>query len=426
MLFRSTISAGIGNILLLGGVLAGLQLMMTLATKLGGGAKFKANMFGMQMSLLSMLAIIKLIDFIGPEKIQNGIKSLAKMAGIIGGLELLTAISARIAGGNKVQRILASISLTMFAFMGLIGIINHSTDAEMSRGLVFISAMLGIIVGFEALMAKAAGLRGEAAALTSITGMVVAFVAIAGILALLAVGDQEALRQAAVSVGIAVIAVGIMGAGLSLMLKHLSVLSTTMGGVKGLLTNLLPGLAVLGVVIVATLALLGVIMVASSMMENISWSSIAKFSVGLGIVGALVVGFTMLANMPGLAGGMAGLAGLVPGFAGMIGLVAATAGFFYMLGPVLKQVDSLNWSSFPKFLEGLAWVSVLFVGMTILAGPLAAVGAISTMALVGAIAVTKALVAVIFGFAFLAEVMDMFYNNGAEGLIRGIDRKSVV
>ncbi len=416
-----TISKGIGNILLLGGVIAGLQLMMNLAGKLGGGVKFRTNMMGMQMSLLSMLLILKLIDFIGQEKIQNGIKSLAKMAAIIVALEFFTALASRIAGGNKVQRILASVTITMFAFMALIGIVNHSTNEEIFRGLVVISAMLALIVGFEALMAKAAGLSGGVAALTSITGMIVTFVAIGGILALLAVGDQDALRQAAISVGMTVIAVGIMGAGLAVLLKHLSVLSATMTGVKGLLTNLLPGFVTLGVVIVATLALLGIIMAASTMMENISWSSIAKFAVGLGIVSALVVGFTMLANISGLAGGMAGLAGLIPGFAGMIGLVAATAGFFYMLGPVLKQIDALNWSSFPKFLEGLAWVSVLFVGMTLLAGPLAAVGVIAPGALLGVLTVVGALATVILGFALLAEVMDMFYSNGADGLIKGMD-----
>ena len=94
------ISKGIGNVLLLGGVLAALQLMFSIAGRVGGGVRAKTNIFAMQMGLVSMIALVAILGKVEDQtKIQNGIKTLAKMAGIIGALEILTAVAARIGRG---------------------------------------------------------------------------------------------------------------------------------------------------------------------------------------------------------------------------------------------------------------------------------------------------------------------------------------
>lgn len=427
LLTPSELSKGLGNVFLMGGVLAALQLMMNVAGVVGGGVVFKTHMFSMQMGIVSMIAIIALLGTMDKSVLQNGIKTIAKMATIIAGLELITALSAKIGGGNKLQRILGSVSLAMFSFVGLIGIINWCTDEQINRGLLTITKMLGIIVMFEVLSALASRIStaGAVTGLTAMTGMIIALLTVTAALSLLAMLDQEALKKAAVSLAIAVVAVGVMSVGISAMLNSLALMSTALGGTRTLLQSLIPGLKAIGIALAATIVLLGIIIIAAPLIDAISWSSLGKFAAGLVVLSGLVLGFSILAKTPGLVDGGAGLVMLISALKSVGVLVLATAGLFYILSTVLPVIDSMNWSSLGKFVTGLGVLGAMAVAITLLSGPLAALGATGLAgggAIISGILIAVSGVAtIIAAFAGLALVMQALFSGGTDFLLNGID-----
>ena len=116
----------------------------------------------------------------------------------------------------------------MLSFMVLIGVINLATPEQIDTGLITITKMLGIIVAFETLSALA-GRLGGVSGLGSMVTMVTALLAVTASLVLLSMIDQEALRKSATSIAIAVLAIGLMAAGIGVMTKSLSILSTSLG-----------------------------------------------------------------------------------------------------------------------------------------------------------------------------------------------------
>lgn len=417
------ITQGIGNVLLLGGVLAAIQAMFNIAGRIGGGIKFRTNIFAMQMGIVSMIALIVILGTIKDQtKIQNGIKTIAKMAGIIAALEILTALAARIGGGNKLQRILGSVSLTMLSFVALIAILSIPTQDTIDRGLINISKMLGIIVAFEVLSAVTGLIGNSVKSLGAIVGMVSALLAVTTSLLLLSMIDQTALRKATTSLAIAIVAIGVMSAGLGGMASSLSILSTGLNGLKAITLKLVPGFVAMGIILLATVGLIKVITLVLPLINAISWSSIAKFALSLGLITTLVAAFAVLAQVPGLSG-VAGLAALVPGFAAMAAVALSAAGLFAVMNTVLPIVDKISWNSFGKFISGLGLITALAIGMTLLSGPLSILGYVFVPAIGGAIAAILGAGLIVGAFVGLAVLMEKL---DSEILIKGMNNLVLV
>ena len=419
-------SQGIGNVLLMGGVIAAIQLMFNIAGRVGGGLKFKTNIFSMQMGIISMIALVAILGTMNNSKIQNGIKNIAKMAGIIAGLEVLTALAARLGKGHKLQKILGSVTLTMLSFVTLIGLLSWYKEETINKGLVTILKMSGIIIAIELLTALIGRLGGTTKGVSTLIGIVSTLLTLTASLALLSMIDQEALREATISLSIAAVAIGAMATGLSIMIKALSGISMGFMGLKTIVQNLIPGFIAMGAIILATLAFLGIIKMALPMIESISWDSLGKFTLGLGLITSLVAGFTLLTKVPGLVSGGAGLLGLIPGFVGVTTLVLATAGLFTVIKSVMPIVDSISWNGLEKFVSGLAIVGVLAVGLALLGPVFMTLGAGFVPAIGGALVAIVGAGLVIGAFVGLSTLLEKLFGNDPDFLIRGMDKLVLV
>lgn len=418
----SEMSKGIENVFLLGGILAAIQLMFSLAARISGGNKFKASIFSMTVGLAAMVALLAIMDSVGQKKLQNGIGTLTKMAGIIAGLEILTALAARIGGGHKLQKILGSVTLTMLSFTALIGIINFMTPETIDKGLATIMKMVAIILAFQGLVAltAVASKGATGGGLAAITGMVAGVLTVTAALILLSMQDQTALSNAAKNLAMTVAAVGIISTGIGLMIKSLSGLSTGLSGFRAIISKLLPGLAAMGVVLLATFALIELIK--ASNIADVSWNDLGKFIVGMGALTALATAFTILTKVPGLASGEKGFATLVPGLGGMALVVVATAGLFKAISFVLDDIKNIEWSDFGMFTAGLALVGVMALGIGALGKPLAALGPTILPVLGGVLTAIGGVALIVLGFAGLAAAMEALFQNDPEFLTRGIDK----
>ena len=165
------IVAGVGNLFLMGGLLAAIQLMFNVAGRIGGGLRFKTNIFSMQMGISSMIILSYVLGKMNQKELQNGITALTKMAGIIAGLEVLTALAARIGGGQKLQKILGSVTLTLISFTILIGVLNMYKQETIDRGLVNIVKMTGIIVALQTMTALIGLINNSAKSAATVYGI---------------------------------------------------------------------------------------------------------------------------------------------------------------------------------------------------------------------------------------------------------------
>ena len=419
------IVAGAGNLFLMGGLLAAIQLMFNVAGRIGGGLKFKTNIFSMQMGLVSMIVLASIMGKPSIQKnLQNGIKNLAKMAAIIGGLEIITGLAARLGGGFKIQKILGSVTLTLTSFTVLIGVLNMYTQETIDAGIANIIKMAKIIVQLQIMTTLIGLLRGPGQGAATVVGLVTLLLTITASLALLSnlsLMDPNALDQAVRSLAISVGAVTALSVGTSAMLKALSVMSSNLGAIKVLVKNIIPGFIVLGSLIIGTLAMLGMLQYANSTLEGVSWGAMAKFTAGLVIVGGLVIAFSKFGQIAASAD-LSGLKGLIPGLASMTITVLATAGMFYLINASLEQIKDVSWSNLGKFVAGLGVITLLSIAMIAASPFLIAMGPFSGPALTGALTAIGGVAMVVGAFVGLASVMEGLFGDDTAFLVNGIDK----
>lgn len=423
-----SLSKGVANALLLGGVLAAIQLMFNLAGRISGGVKFKTNILAMQMGLLSMIAMVTLLSGENQTGIQNGIKNITKMAGIIAALEILTAVAARIGGGNKLQKILGSVALTMLSFTVLIGILSIYTPEQINKGLFTITAMMGIIVAFEALSALITNKlqpNGGISGAGAILGMVTSILAITASLILLSILDQEGLRNATIALSVVVVAVGAMAAGFGVMLKSISTLPANVMSFTSIVQKILPMFSVLAGLILATVVLFGVINLASDLLKNVKFEDVAMFTTGLVAISTLAAGFALLAGMPSLSGGV-DIKNLIPGFAAMALVVVSTIGLFYGIKLALNAMKDLDWGTFGQFIIGLGMIGLLTFGFIKLTPGLIVLGTGFKEASIGAAVAIGAAALLVAAFVGLAAGLEALFGDDPDFLINAIDKLVLV
>lgn len=151
-----TISKGIGNLALITLLLASVEIVMGIAGRIDGDKKPQTNIFKTTLGLLAMIGLVKVLSMMTDEELSRGISALAKMVAIVGAIELFTAASARLANGAKVQKIIGSVSIALLAFTGVVAILGGMKDEVIDQGIFTLTKMVGLIAAIEVVTAVAA------------------------------------------------------------------------------------------------------------------------------------------------------------------------------------------------------------------------------------------------------------------------------
>ena len=414
----STITQGVGNLARISLLIAGIEVIMGLAGRIGDGKKFKTNILATQLGMLSMVALIALLSTMKQSDVDRGISNLAKMAGLIGAIELVTAASARLSGGVKVQKILGSVALALLAFTGLIGVLGAFDPSVIDKGFISLTKIVGLIGAIELLSAAASKISGGTTGFSSLTGAAVAIVALTGSLALLSMVDQESLRGAAISLAIASVAIDALSLAMEKISAAVEVLAGDSTGFKEKVKKIGLALVALGGLLVATAALFGTMSVLLPIIEQVSWESLAKFTSGLATVTALLFAFNYMPISDSSFSER--LKGLIPGFIGVAAVLTSTMAFFGVLKLLLPVVDSISWDSLEKFGVGLSAISVLLAAMALLARSFAAAGTLAGPMILGVLSSIAGVTSVVMATVALAELLNVLIQN-TEALTRGID-----
>lgn len=414
-------SQGINNLFELGLILASLEVLFGWAAWLAGGNKLKSNILSMSIGLGAMIALIAILNSRPEGEFENGIDKLERMVGLVATIEIFTAAAARLAGGAKVQRILGAVALTLLSFAGVIAILGVMPKHMLDQGMAAIEQMVLMIGAIQLITAMAADISGDAGMFMPLIGISVAIIALTGSLALLStMVDQEALRQASISLGIAAVAIGAMGVGIGIMTKGFSLMSENLKGLAGIKNVLLTGLLVLGAVLIGTVALLGTIKMVSAITRDMTWTDIAIFAAGMTAVTALIIAFSKLANTES-GSWKTSLQSLVPGFAGAAAAIAATAGMFYAIQWVLPTIKDMNWDDVGKLVVGLGVVGLLIAAMALLGPSFQALGAGFPAVLAGIATAIAGVGIVVLAFGVLAVAFEQIFGR-SDTLEKGIEK----
>ncbi|MFA6718725.1 MAG: hypothetical protein WCS15_06570, partial [Prevotella sp.] len=420
----STISKGIGNLALIATLLAGVEIMMGLAARLGGGNKVQTNLLKTTLGLLAMIGLIKVLSLMTDEEISKGISALAKMVVIVGAIELFAAASARLANGAKVQKILGSVTLALVAFTGVIAVLGSMKPEVIDQGMLTLAKMVGLITAIELVTAVASkasaiaeGSRGSSM-FGNLIGVTVSLLALTMAVALLSMIDQEALRKAVTSLGIASVAVGALSIALSVMFKSVNLMSSGSNGFIGKVKNIGLILVGVGALLLGTVGFFEALKIVKPILESASWETLAKFGAGIAVITVLL---TALDRIPMSDPAFTQrLLALIPGFAAVAAVLLGTMGFFGALKLVQPIIENVSWETLAKFTLGLAAISALFIGISLLAGPLAALSIVSVPALLGAGTAIVAVAGIVLATTGLAALMNVMISD-EQALLRGLD-----
>ena len=417
----SEMTKGINNLFGLGLILASLEVLFAAAAWISGGNKLKSNILSMSIGIGAMIALIAILNSRPEGEFDNGIIKLERMIGLIVIIEIFTAAAARLAGGAKIQRILGAVALALLSFTGVIAILGVMPKTILDQGMVAIERMVLMIGAIQFMTAMAASISGDASMFMPLIGISVAIITLTGSLALLStMVDQEALRQASISLGIAAVAIGAMGVGIGIMTKGFSLMSKNLKGLAGIKNVLLTGLLVLGAVLIGTVALLGTIKMVSGITRDMTWTDIAIFAAGMTAVTALIIAFSKLANTES-GSWKTNLQSLVPGFVGAAVAIAATAGMFYAIQWVLPTIKDMNWDDVGKFVVGLGVVGLLIAGMALLGPKFQLLGTGFVPAIGGVLTAILGMGLIIAAFAGLAWALDALFGSN-DILEKGIEK----
>ena len=421
----STLTQGITNLARIAVLIAGIELMMGLAGRIGGGKKFQNSIFAVSIGLLALVALIAILGTMTQDTIDRGIINLAKMSGIIVGIELLTALAARISGGAKVQKILGAVTITLLAFAGVIKILGNMLPEEIDQGFLVLSKMVGLIGIIEIMTAATSKMSGGVKLSASLLGAVAAVATLAGALALLSVIDQPSLRNASISLAIASVAIVALSFAMDKISGAANLMSKGSAGFIGKVKNIGLTLVALGGLLIATAAFFGVLGLVLPIVKNVKPEDLGTFIVGIGAITALLV---VLDRIPMSNGFGQRLLGLIPGFVAMALVVGATWAFFKVLNDVLPIIKNVEWADLGKFIVGIGALTILMGAMLLLAVPLTMLGgtimATGGLALVGMliglVTVLAALGIVVVAVAGLSLLLNKILPS-ADTLTRGLD-----
>ena len=214
----SVIAKALPNLAFITLIMAGIQALFSLAARIGGGNKLSTNMLSFTASMVGMIALVGILSIIPPATFDKGLFSLAKLGVVLAGIQMLFSLAARIGGGNVLKNNMLAITLSMAGMVGLVALLNSFTDEQFSRGFSNLTKIAGIIALFQVLSAVTAKISGGSkTSLLQMIGVVAIVIALAGSLVLLSLVDQTALANAADSFSKVIAASGILAVGLTVL-----------------------------------------------------------------------------------------------------------------------------------------------------------------------------------------------------------------
>lgn len=196
-------------------LLAGVMLASRLAGKNGRSAA--KILFSLGTSVNLIVLAIKGISMMSPEAVDTGMKVITKAYALFAAIIAISKFAGEHA--QKAGRLITSMSIALFAMIGVIAIISTFKEESIAKGLIVIGA---IDIFFSILLAVAGGFGKDNAAVKGITRATVAIIALSGLIGLFSLLKTEKVVTGMAAIGVASIALSVLMAA-STQLKKIKI-----------------------------------------------------------------------------------------------------------------------------------------------------------------------------------------------------------
>lgn len=439
MLSASTVNKGMETILKIGLLFAAVIAVSNLAGQWSSRAG--SMILKMSAGMLFMVGAIALIALMDQSDIEKGIKTIAQLEILFGGLIAVSKFAG--ANASKAGTMLFMISGAMLLLTGVIYVLSTIDPSGLGRATAAISTLLIIFGGLIAVTSLAKECK-----LTMITlAVVVGLLSLA--LATLSFIPTENLGAAskAISTVIATFAALIVATKFAKNTKQMVRTLITLTIITGLLAALVAGLTLIkdpGGVMTSVQALSLLMLSFAGMMVIMSHTGRILPTVSknllplLGVVaslGLIVAGLTLIKDPEGLITSVTALAILMAAFAGtllimantgrilptvskqLIPLLGVVAGLALMLGLLTSCCSNVD-----AILPVAVGLSTLLLTLSAVCVILSMVGKFGTAAVIGATALS-AVITILGAVAIaLGMVMDNLSSESMETVKSGINK----
>lgn len=249
-------------------LLAGVMLASRLAGENGKSAA--KILFSLGTSINLIVFAIKMISGITPDDVNKGMKVIAGVYGLFAGIIAISKFAGEHA--NKAGRLIGSMSLALFAMIGVMAIVSFFTEETITKGLIVIGA---IDLFFSILIASAGRFGKDNSAVKGITSATVAVIALSGLIGLFTLLTVDQITNGITAIG-----------GISVALSILMFASTHLKKVK-IGKKEIASLAVLEIAI----GLLGLIFTGVASIGNYDPKKILSLSVATSMLAIAMAGF---------------------------------------------------------------------------------------------------------------------------------------
>ena len=316
---RNVLSQGIIALTALMFILGLMQLFQGYAAKLGDGNKIKGVIPAAIAIWLLSIPLRKLGEIPLPQLVQGGI-AVAVLGGILVGMQALQKLVSRMKGGaSDVGGVIATTVAIMLLGITAVGL-GLIPQTLLSKGVVTILELAGIIAGLQLLMGAAARIKGNNQTVGGVLSTVLGIVALAAVVVVLGLTPSGVLKKGVT----ALIAIGAVLAVLQLTMALLSKFANVGG--------------VLSAIVAAALVVVLVKVLASAFVEakDVPTDTMIAFAGTLcGILVIMAIAIAALSAIPWYSGIAA--AGVLGSF-----LIVLAGAFSLAAGIATSGVSNLN------------------------------------------------------------------------------------
>lgn len=355
--------------------------------------------------LAASIWVISTIDADDMSKALAGITVL--FAELIGSLNAFDKMDVKLKGVTKAVTAMIGMSIAVLILAGALKTLSSMSLDELSKGLVGVTGLVGIIIAAAKLM------DGESKAITKFAGQMIIMSVVVGILSRVAKSLSSMSWEE----------LGKAGSGILGLVVILVTAAKIMDGENAAITKF-------GGQMILMSSAIGVLALVGKKISSMSWEEIAKGGAGiLGLVTMLVIAAKIMDSD----------SASITKFAGQMLIMAASLA---ILAPVLKSLGSMSWEAIAKglvaigialaelatglyfmtgTLGGSAALLVAAISLTVLASVLSKLGSMSVGSIVKSLVTLASAIAIIgVGAALLSPIIPALLGLAAAFALLGI------
>ena len=137
-------------------VMTAFELVVGMATRISGRNKVAVGFLGLASGILALVGVMAVLGAINPGVIAKGVTNLVLITGLLAAIEIVMGLASRVKGEIKAHANILKVTTTLDAMVGLIKIISFFTPEELKQVIFTLIRMVTNIAASDLFSCKSA------------------------------------------------------------------------------------------------------------------------------------------------------------------------------------------------------------------------------------------------------------------------------